>query len=239
MRSFSTVFFAAAALLASFTSAAPVAGVTDLTGVGQLPGALTGSSLKQRDSAIPSVSQLSSLNLPNGNVGPRHEGDLSFCDIIVDVQAKLDDASAKLKVLAEDKTGVKIDLVVNVITGVKGIFVGAVVELKAAAGHPQEFLLTLKGRVVAIVDVCRLFLSLITTVSAILSCAVRIVGTASLGLILPAIRALCVIYAEFLCLSFHLIDGLFIGNRSYYGPIVEIFATLQLTAIVDIFGGKF
>ncbi|KAG5642073.1 hypothetical protein DXG03_003651, partial [Asterophora parasitica] len=111
--------------------------------------------------------------------------------------------------------------------------------VKAIANHPVEFVLALGGRVLSLVDVCHLIIAVLSLLGAILSCVLRIVGSASFHIVFPLITAVGVVLAELLCVIFTLVDGLYVILHPFLQPIITICIILKLDVVVEVLNGKF
>ncbi|KAF5381733.1 hypothetical protein D9615_005394 [Tricholomella constricta] len=245
MPSFRTLFVLAATAFAALSSAAPLD-----TG--------KASSISQAGNFVPAAAIVNGgihdVNIEDNEVtgidykrselaaliDRRHDGELpSLCEVLVDVEAKLTGVSDKLTAIVTAKVAVEVEVVVGIIAEVKTILAGAVIEVKAIVGHPIEFVLSLGGKVLAIADVCQLLVTVLSLLCAILSCILRIAGTASLEIVFPLIASVGLVLAELLCVIFTLVDGLYIALHPFLGPIIQICLTLKLDAVVEVLQGKF
>ncbi|KAG5641685.1 hypothetical protein DXG03_004432 [Asterophora parasitica] len=248
MPSFRTLFVLAAAAFATLSSGAPLdsgAAVAQVGNVLPVAGAASGTikdinvnnneinvfeSDRRADLLDVDLLLTDVTTVVDVDVLKRHNGELhSLCEVLVDVEAKLNVVSSKLVALVDAKVAVEVEVVVGIVAEVKAILAGAVVEVKAIVGHPINFILSLGGKVLAIADV----------ICGIFTCVLRIVGVASINLILPLIAAVGVILAELLCIIFTLVDGLYIAIYPFLGPVIQICVVLKLDVVVAILNGKF
>ncbi|KAF5381716.1 hypothetical protein D9615_005576 [Tricholomella constricta] len=261
MPSFRTIFVLAATAFAALTSAAPHSGgdaVSQLGGTDSIAGIASGTikgvnangneaSVFDRRGALDGVDKDAFIDSIGGGLGidvvKRHNGEThetySLCEVLVDVEAKLSVVSSKLTSIVAAKVAVELQVILGIIAEVKLILAGAVIQVKAIVGHPTEFVLSLGGKVLALADVCHLLVSVLSLLCAIMTCILRIAGTASVSIIYPLIVAVGVILAELLCVIFTLVDGLYIAVQPFLGPIINVCVLLKLTAVVEVLNGKF
>ncbi|KAF5381715.1 hypothetical protein D9615_005577 [Tricholomella constricta] len=247
MPSFRTLFILAATAFAAFSSAAPLDGGKG-SSIGQsnnvLPvaaiadGSVHGVTIK--DNEVTVIDKRTDAAGIISGLERRHDGELlSLCEVLVDVGDKLTVVSNRLTVMVTAKVAVEVEVIVGIVAEVKVILAGAVVQVKAIVGHPTEFVLSLGGKVLAIADVCQLLLTVLTLICAILSCVLRIVGTASVDIVLPLIASVGAVLVELLCVIFTLVDGLHIALQPLLGPVIQVCIALKLEAVVEVLNGKF
>ncbi|KAG5636725.1 hypothetical protein DXG03_004679, partial [Asterophora parasitica] len=206
MPSFRTLFFLAATAFATLTSGAPLDSGAAAGQVGNaipIAGAASGAIQdiniknnevnvfhKRTDFSDAGFLLTDATTVVDVDVLKRRNGELhSLCEVLVDVEAKLNVVSSKLVALVNAKVAVEVEVVVGILAEVKIILAGAVVEVKAIVGHPIEFILSLGGKVLAIADVCQLLLAVLSVICGIFTCVIRIVGVASINVVLPLIAA--------------------------------------------------
>ncbi|KAG5641689.1 hypothetical protein DXG03_004436 [Asterophora parasitica] len=256
MPSFRTLFFLAATAFVTLTSGAPVdsgAAAGQVGNVVPIGGAASGTmqDINTKNNEVNMVDKradFSDADLLLTEVSAvvdvdflkRHNGELhSLCEVLVDVEAKLNVVSSKLVALVDAKVAVEVEVVVGIVAEVKAILAGAVVEVKAIVGHPINFILSLGGKVLAIADVCHLLLAVLSVICGIFTCVLRIVGVASINVVLPLTAAVGVILAELLCVIFTLVDGLYIAIHPFLGPVIQICVVLKLDVLVAVLNGKY
>ncbi|KAG5652859.1 hypothetical protein H0H81_003358 [Sphagnurus paluster] len=235
MPSFRTIFLVAATAFAALTSAAPVEGPSG-SGVGLFARGLPSNGatdISPLNLDIPGVRRHEGSHeqvLPNLK---RHNGETrSLCETLVEVDAKLRVVSDKMTATSSKANA---NAAVHLVAEVKVIIDAAIVNVKGLKDHPMDYILSLNGKVLTKVEVCHLLLNVINLVCAILSCAYRIAATASATVIVNVGIA----FAEFLCVTFRLVDGLYVIAHPSLDSAIKIAADLKLDALVSVFNGKY
>ncbi|KAG6908286.1 hypothetical protein DXG01_005387 [Tephrocybe rancida] len=215
-------------------------------GVGDLIGHLGGAGHKRETfGGLGNGVAADSLNLgdvstPNLKSFTGRDGQAtSLPAILLVVKAKLLVVSDKLNTLSVGKDVVEVALLVEVLGEVKTILSDALAAVKLIINNPLDVILTLDGKVLAIVDICSLLLVVLSLVCGILDCVLHLVATVSLTVVAPLIAGVSAVLVELLaCILAH-IPGLFVALHPLLGPVISVFVTLKLDAVVQVLHGKF
>ncbi|KAG6817363.1 hypothetical protein H0H87_009550 [Tephrocybe sp. NHM501043] len=262
----SALFFAATAF-AALVSAAPIAsGPLDLI-TGDATNAIGGGAaanhnihnvnlqgvpVAKRQTEVPQLSNivagLTGSGLTDSVITPaivnptktrRDDEVQTLPQVLVSVEAKLNDVAGKLHDATAGKSEVDTQILVDVIAEVQAILCGALDAVKLLVGHPIEFILTLDGKVLALVDVCKLLLTVISIVCVILSCVFKVVASASINVVAPLVTGLSAVLCDLLHCIFELVPGLVTALDPFLGPVISILVTLKLDVVVQALHGKF
>lgn len=229
MPSLRAIFFFAATAFATLASAQPLGTTPNPAGVVDLANP---AALKVREP----THTLFARQDPSEDL-EECEPQLSLCEILVEVETKVNVVSDKLTAMVSTQVDVKV--VVDLVTQVKVILSDSIVDIKALWDEPAEFVLSLNGKVLTVVELSSLLMGVLTTICATLSCALRVVGTASFEIVFPPIIDVGTVLAQVLSANFRLIDGLYVNMSPTLNTIIHLCAALRLDAVVDVLNGRY
>ncbi|KAG5651089.1 hypothetical protein H0H81_009950 [Sphagnurus paluster] len=242
MLSFRKLFLITAATLAAFTSASPVDGPSDgIThhshtpplGVVENIDGLAVVDDNSEDYTGRHQYKGRGIRLNKIHVGRSDKKVPSLCEILDDVDAKLKVISEKMSQVTAT-TSIDANKVVIFVTEVKIILGSALVKVKELKGRPMKFVLSRRGQVLTIAEVCNLLLNVLNEICDILSSAFHIAGTTS-ATIMVRVGA---VWAELLGAIFTLVDDLYATIRPDLPSVVKICTSLKLDAVVAVLDGK-
>ncbi|KAG6865268.1 hypothetical protein C0991_004007 [Blastosporella zonata] len=260
MPSFRSIFLVAATAFAALSSAAPVAGegvtqVAQLVGVADVANDVLGKTVVHNVEV--EVATIVKRQVVGSGLGDLTH-DISITDglahalgrrdasvpkslpvILLGLKADLLVVSDELNTLAIGKVVVDTALLVTVLDKVQSLLCGALDAVKLIVNNPIDVVLTLEGKVLAVVDICAILLAVLTLVGAILSCVLRLVASLSLVVVAPLVAGVSTVLCELLVCILKLVPGLFVALHPTLGPIITLFVGLKLDAVVEILHGKF
>jgi hypothetical protein len=184
---------------------------------------------------VPSV-PADSLSPVTDNVAvhPRHTHTAAD-SLIVILQDLLTDVSGLLEKLQGIVTvNVDADALVGVLEELVSILLGAVDAVKALVGLELSVILTLAGRVLAIVDVARLLHDILAIIVAIVVLVLQAVGATRLHVLEPTLSSLGVVLAELLSIVLGLVGGLLPALVPLLVDIVPVLQEVNLTAVLTV-----
>ncbi|KAG5635602.1 hypothetical protein H0H81_010656 [Sphagnurus paluster] len=241
MPSFRTIFLAAATAFAGLTSAIP------LTGNGGAVENILPASIVNRATmdgmSFGTDTQPKLRRLEAGHGGPkmslrsedeRRETDRSLCETIVLASAKISVIQRQMtKVTSQDK--VDDNAVVKLIADVKVVLGVTLDDAKRQNGRSMEEILSLNGQVLTKVQLADLLVGFVNLVCGLLSIAAAVSAKATVDVIV----SVGVVFAEILCVSFTLIDGLYVIVRPGLDTALRIAVNLKLDALVSAYHGVY
>ncbi|KAG5636768.1 hypothetical protein H0H81_006921 [Sphagnurus paluster] len=247
MPSFRTIFFVAATAFAALTTAAPVtdgpsAAVANSGGV--LNPAIALSDVAVKNKVISGDDDNNKFRPAEGH----HRGEKddsapglhgretqrSLCDAIVLATAKINviwDQMAK----ASSKKDIDDNEIVGIIAQVKVVIDVTLNDAKTQRGRSMNDILTLNGRVVTKAELSNLLFELSTLVCRLLYIAAFVSARATVDVIV----SVGVVFAEFLCVTFTLVDGLYVIIRPSLDAALKIAVDLKLDALVSVYNGVY
>ncbi|KAG6865269.1 hypothetical protein C0991_004008 [Blastosporella zonata] len=206
---------------------------------------VTGKGIRGRDAPFPppvdnlaaglpqNAPKAGALTLPIPTKTRRNDAQLqTLPEILIGAAAQLTVVASNLNGASAGKTEVDTQILVNVIGDVQAILCAALDAVKLLVGSPIDFILTLDGKVLALVDVCRLLLTVVSVVCVILSCVLKLVASASLHVITPLVAGVSTVLCQLLQCIFTLVPGLVASLGPSLGPIVSILTTLKLDVVI-------
>ncbi|KAG5634598.1 hypothetical protein H0H81_001434 [Sphagnurus paluster] len=251
MPSFRTIFLVAATAFAALASASPE---NSSTSIDQTHDVIPVAVALSKVGSDNSVTVIDGSDKGHHDEGKHHEptperhGDRllpnrldsrdtpSLCEILAGVSAKLEVVTGKIK--AQDTPAKPdgsparpdINVIVQLTDSVRVIIADALVQGRGLKGRSLEEILAYNGRTATRVELCELLLKVVNAVAVILSIAFRLAGVASI----KVIAAIDVVFAEFLCLNFHLVEGVYALIHPSFGNARDIFVSLKLDAVVRV-----
>ncbi|KAG6817362.1 hypothetical protein H0H87_009549 [Tephrocybe sp. NHM501043] len=144
--------------------------------------------------------------------------------------AALCSAAAVADTLTIGKVVVDVTLLVEVLNEVKVIFRGALDVVKLIVNNLIEVILTLEGKVLAVVDICEILLAILTVS--------RLPITISANPLLTGPPSLSAVLVELLVWILKLLLGLLVALHPLLTPISSIFVGLKLDAVVEVLHGQ-
>lgn len=243
MPSFRTIFFVAATAFAALTSAAPVtdgpsAAVANSGGVLNPAIALSDVAVKNKvisgDKFRPAEGHHRGEKDDSAPGLHGRETQRSLCDAIVLATAKINvmwDQMAK----ASSKKDIDDNEIVGIIAQVKVVIDVTLNDAKTQRGRSMNDILTLNGRVVTKAELSNLLFELSTLVCRLLYIAAFVSARATVDVI----GSVGVVFAEFLCVTFTLVDGLYVIIRPSLDAALKIAVDLKLEALVSVYNGVY
>ncbi|KAG6908285.1 hypothetical protein DXG01_005386 [Tephrocybe rancida] len=136
------------------------------------------------------------------------------------------------------KSTVDTQILVDIVGQVQIILCGALDAVKLLVGSPIDFILTLDGKVLALVDVCHLLVAVVSIVCTILACILHLVASASVSVVAPLIAGVGAVLVDLLHCIFDLVPGLVANLGPFLGPVVSLLVSLKLDIVVEALHGK-
>jgi len=260
MPSLRTIFFAAAAGLACFTSAAPLGAVPDVSQLSNLPavgrrgspvdmifgsasGAQSGAGAASGAGASPlgaftgavaaAESSAGSASGAAGGVGPRGAKPDSLPVVLNRLVGKLEALLAKLTHECGSKTDVEPSLLKPILEELNMILGEALAAVKLLVGLPLDVILRLAGKILAAIDIAHILCTVLGLVCSILLLVIKVLGPAGALVVAPLIQAIAALVVDLLTVILGLVSGLLPCLVPLLGAIVSELIALKLWPILD------
>ncbi|KAJ8501643.1 hypothetical protein ONZ45_g12067 [Pleurotus djamor] len=154
--------------------------------------------------------------------------------VVVDLKAKVAPACNKLSALVS--ADITLEVVAPLCKQISDAVIAATVEVKLLVGKPSNVLLSLDGKVLALVDLANLLGELLCLIFGALAVVIKVCATVKLTVILPLLTAVGLLVADLCAAIFLCVPGLVALVLGVICKIIPALFHLRLYAFISLLG---